>query len=181
MLARAVPVQRGTGSRQREKSGFRPVRDVSKVGARHGRSAANHTDHIENIGFGRFDHSASWPTKVRNVSRLGSQTLEKLSRLTPPAPESEGRLRRLMGNDHVDYRSLHELFREVYVVDREDDPLNDPDLPHQVRQHRSRRMSAVIARVCREQRRSHYRTQPVSTYGRGGQLRFSKRPTRHRT
>jgi hypothetical protein len=25
------------------------------------------------IGFERFDHSASWPAKVRNVSRLGSQ------------------------------------------------------------------------------------------------------------
>jgi glycosyltransferase involved in cell wall biosynthesis len=55
-------------------------------------------------------------------------------------------------NDCVDYGSLHELFREVYVVDREDDPLDDPDLPHQVRQHCSRSMSAVIARVCREQR-----------------------------
>jgi glycosyltransferase involved in cell wall biosynthesis len=54
-------------------------------------------------------------------------------------------------NDRVDYSSLHELFRKVYVVDREDDPLNDPDLPHQVRQHRSRSMSAVIARVCHEQ------------------------------
>ena len=40
----------GTGSKQREKSGFRPVRDVSKVGARHGRAAADHADHFENIG-----------------------------------------------------------------------------------------------------------------------------------
>jgi hypothetical protein len=27
------------------------------------------------LGVDRFDHSASWPTKVRNVSRLGSQLL----------------------------------------------------------------------------------------------------------
>jgi hypothetical protein len=31
-----------------------------------------------------FDHSASWPTKVRNVSRLGSQTHAKRGLLTPP-------------------------------------------------------------------------------------------------
>ncbi len=54
-------------------------------------------------------------------------------------------------NDRVDYRTLHQLFRKVYVVDREDDPLNDRDLPGQVRQHGSRSMSALIARVCREE------------------------------
>ena len=54
-LVRKLPHRRhqpraGTGSKQGEKSGFRPVRDVSKVGARHGRAAADHADHSENIG-----------------------------------------------------------------------------------------------------------------------------------
>jgi heme/copper-type cytochrome/quinol oxidase subunit 4 len=31
------------------------------------------------MGFERFDHSANWPARVRNVSRLGSQTFQILS------------------------------------------------------------------------------------------------------
>jgi hypothetical protein len=29
---------------------------------------------LKTLDVDRFDHSASWPAKVRNVSRLGSQT-----------------------------------------------------------------------------------------------------------
>jgi glycosyltransferase involved in cell wall biosynthesis len=54
--------------------------------------------------------------------------------------------------DHIDYETLHEIFREVYVVDREEDPSGDRALPVQVRQYRSRSMSALIRRLCRERR-----------------------------
>ena len=30
---------------------------------------------LKALHFDRFDHSANWPAKVRNVSRLGSQIL----------------------------------------------------------------------------------------------------------
>ena len=48
-------------------------------------------------------------------------------------------------NDTVNYAKLHEVFREVYVVDRDEKALRDAELPRQVREHESASMRALIA------------------------------------
>lgn len=55
-------------------------------------------------------------------------------------------------DDYVHYDKLHEVFREVFVVDRDQRMLEDPSLPKQVREHHSPSMRALIAEVCREWR-----------------------------
>ena len=47
----------------------------------------------------------------------------------------------------VNYEKLHEVFREVYVVDRDEKAARDKSDPIQVREHVSRSMRALIARV----------------------------------
>ncbi len=54
--------------------------------------------------------------------------------------------------DRVHYGKLHEVFREVYVVDRDERASRDETLPAQVREHESRSMNALIAVLCRERR-----------------------------
>jgi hypothetical protein len=51
--------------------------------------------------------------------------------------------------DVVDYAKLHEVFREVYVVDRDEPPAADTRLPRQVRDHEPRSLRALITDVCR--------------------------------
>lgn len=48
-------------------------------------------------------------------------------------------------DDRTDYAKLLEVFREVYVVDRDEEAVSDPALPLQVREHGSRSMHALIA------------------------------------
>ena len=48
-------------------------------------------------------------------------------------------------NDTTDYARLHEVFREVYIVDRDERGTADPSLPRQVREHSSAAMNALIA------------------------------------
>lgn len=51
--------------------------------------------------------------------------------------------------DEVRYDKLHEIFREVFVVDR-DEPLSpDESLPAQVRGQQSRSMEALVEELCR--------------------------------
>src|SRR5262249_26578611 len=50
-------------------------------------------------------------------------------------------------SDTVDYARLHEVFREVYVVDRDEKASGDTTLPQQVREHSSASMRALIARL----------------------------------
>jgi len=52
--------------------------------------------------------------------------------------------------DLVDYEELHTIFRQVYVVDR-DEINHNPDLPEQVNHYESSSMRALIAGVAREQ------------------------------
>ena len=47
--------------------------------------------------------------------------------------------------DRVEYGRLHDVFREVYAVDRDERALKAPGLPYQVRDHASRSMRALIA------------------------------------
>ncbi len=47
--------------------------------------------------------------------------------------------------DTADYAGLHAVFREVYVVDRDERAVQNPALPAQVREHVSRSMRALIA------------------------------------
>ena len=54
-------------------------------------------------------------------------------------------------NDSVDYRKLHEVFRRVYVIDRDQRALRDAGLPPQVREHESAALRALIADLCREE------------------------------
>ena len=54
--------------------------------------------------------------------------------------------------EKVHYARLHDVFREVRVVDRDEKASADPDLPRQVREHQSRSMRAAIADICRERR-----------------------------
>jgi len=49
-------------------------------------------------------------------------------------------------NDLVDYAKLHDVFREVYVVDFDEKASTDGSLPKQVRQHRSASMRALIGK-----------------------------------
>jgi glycosyltransferase involved in cell wall biosynthesis len=48
-------------------------------------------------------------------------------------------------NDTVDYSKLHEVFREVYVLDRDEKASRDTSLPQQVREHTSASLRTVIA------------------------------------
>jgi len=48
-------------------------------------------------------------------------------------------------NDTVNYDKLHEVFREVYVLDKDEKASRDSSLPQQVREHTSASMRALIA------------------------------------
>jgi glycosyltransferase involved in cell wall biosynthesis len=48
-------------------------------------------------------------------------------------------------HEAVDYPKLHEVFRQVHVVDRDEGASGDRGLPGQVRQYQSRSMRALIA------------------------------------
>jgi glycosyltransferase involved in cell wall biosynthesis len=50
-------------------------------------------------------------------------------------------------NDAVDYAKLHDVFREVYVVDFDEKASEEESLPKQVRQHRSASMRALIGKL----------------------------------
>ncbi len=52
--------------------------------------------------------------------------------------------------DEIEYEKLHEVFRQVYVVDREERASKDAGAPRQVREHASRSMAALIASVTNE-------------------------------
>ncbi len=49
--------------------------------------------------------------------------------------------------DVADYEKLHEVFREVYVVDKDERASNGEELPAQVREHQSRALKALIAEL----------------------------------
>jgi glycosyltransferase involved in cell wall biosynthesis len=53
-------------------------------------------------------------------------------------------------DDFVHFDKLHEVFREVYVVDIDEKLSKDQSLPRQVRGHVSRSMRALIAQLCRD-------------------------------
>src|SRR5260370_11363370 len=53
-------------------------------------------------------------------------------------------------NDSIDYAKLHEVFREVYVVDRDEKAQKDDNLPKQVREHFNTSVRALIAKLCAE-------------------------------
>jgi glycosyltransferase involved in cell wall biosynthesis len=53
-------------------------------------------------------------------------------------------------NDSIDYGKLHEVFRRVYVIDRDQRALRDPAIPAQVREHQSDTLWALIAELCRD-------------------------------
>jgi polysaccharide biosynthesis protein PslH len=53
-------------------------------------------------------------------------------------------------DDRVDYPKLHEAFREVYVVDRDEKASRDMTLPQQVRGHLCASMNTLIAKLCSE-------------------------------
>jgi glycosyltransferase involved in cell wall biosynthesis len=55
-------------------------------------------------------------------------------------------------NDHIAYEKLHEVFREVYVIDRDERAIRDALLPAQVREHQSASLRALIADLCRDGR-----------------------------
>jgi glycosyltransferase involved in cell wall biosynthesis len=50
-------------------------------------------------------------------------------------------------DEHVDYPRLHEVFREVRIVDLDEPADDDPQLPRQVRSHRSQSLRALIAEM----------------------------------
>lgn len=50
-------------------------------------------------------------------------------------------------NDHIDYDRLHEVFREVYVVDQDEKPV-DPALPKQVAEYRNPAMVDLVRSLC---------------------------------
>jgi glycosyltransferase involved in cell wall biosynthesis len=52
-------------------------------------------------------------------------------------------------HETVDYAKLHEVFRQVSVVDRDERPSRDRGLPEQVRQYHSHSMRALIAELAR--------------------------------
>ncbi len=54
--------------------------------------------------------------------------------------------------EEVDYRKLHEVFREVYVVDKDSRAGRDERLPEQVRQHELPALRALVAELVRERR-----------------------------
>lgn len=49
----------------------------------------------------------------------------------------------------TDYTKLAEIFREVYVVDRDEHAQRNGGLPRQVKEHQSRSMRALISEICR--------------------------------
>ncbi|HYW47737.1 MAG TPA: glycosyltransferase family 4 protein [Bryobacteraceae bacterium] len=51
--------------------------------------------------------------------------------------------------DVVRYDKLRDVFRDVYVVDKDERPSADEHLPDQVRQHESRSLRALVAEVAR--------------------------------
>ena len=51
----------------------------------------------------------------------------------------------------VDYEKLHEIFREVYVVDA-DEKFNDPQVPKQIAEYRNPAMADLIRTFCLERR-----------------------------
>src|SRR5262249_6551124 len=51
-------------------------------------------------------------------------------------------------HDAIHYDKLHEVFREVYVLDRDEKAVRDFTLPEQVRSHQNRSMRALIADIC---------------------------------
>ncbi len=53
-------------------------------------------------------------------------------------------------SDQIDYPKLHEVFREVYVVDRDEKASPDMTIPQQVRGHQCASMAALIAKLCAE-------------------------------
>jgi glycosyltransferase involved in cell wall biosynthesis len=55
-------------------------------------------------------------------------------------------------HDTVDYEKLHEVFREVFVVDIDERASGDESLPTQVRHHQSSAMRALIAELARTRR-----------------------------
>jgi glycosyltransferase involved in cell wall biosynthesis len=50
----------------------------------------------------------------------------------------------------IDYPKLREIFRDVYVVDQDERPANDDQLPLEVRQYQSSAMQALIAEKVRD-------------------------------
>jgi glycosyltransferase involved in cell wall biosynthesis len=52
--------------------------------------------------------------------------------------------------DVVEYEKLHEVFREVYVVDKDERASGSEDLPAQVREHQSRSLNALIGELARQ-------------------------------
>jgi glycosyltransferase involved in cell wall biosynthesis len=58
-------------------------------------------------------------------------------------------------NENVDYERLHEVFREVYVVDQDEkgfDPAGLGDLPRQVAEYRNPAMADLVRTLCLEHR-----------------------------
>jgi glycosyltransferase involved in cell wall biosynthesis len=51
--------------------------------------------------------------------------------------------------DVVDYAKLHEVFRAVYVVDKDERASGSEELPAQVREHQSRSLNALIGELAR--------------------------------
>lgn len=52
----------------------------------------------------------------------------------------------------VDYEKLHEIFREVYIVDKDERPSGNQELPAQVREYHSRALTALIGELSRKWR-----------------------------
>jgi len=52
--------------------------------------------------------------------------------------------------DVADYEKLHEIFREVYVVDKDERASGSEELPAQVREHQSRALHALIGELSRK-------------------------------
>jgi glycosyltransferase involved in cell wall biosynthesis len=55
-------------------------------------------------------------------------------------------------HDTVDYEKIHEIFREVFVVDIDERAARDENLPAQVRHHQSGAMRALIGELARTRR-----------------------------
>ncbi|HLK65088.1 MAG TPA: glycosyltransferase family 4 protein, partial [Bryobacteraceae bacterium] len=49
--------------------------------------------------------------------------------------------------DAMEYEKLHEVFRKVWIVDKDERPSGSEDLPEQVREHQSRSLQAIIAEL----------------------------------
>jgi glycosyltransferase involved in cell wall biosynthesis len=55
-------------------------------------------------------------------------------------------------NETVDYEKLHEIFREVFIVDIDERAAKDESVPAQVRQHQSSALRALLAELARTRR-----------------------------